>query len=142
MFGSKSAAEWAAETERVKADIAAAKHEQAKRGLSRERQKLKLEDAEDRILQLQIGSKEAAVMMAEERLAQDKILVQGEKDKTKYLRGKHQLTLKGYAYDLEIQAIELAGSEDKLRQLKNVAQTLNYKLANNPAAQLGLGGGK
>lgn len=142
MFGNKSVAEWNAETERVKADIAAAKHEQARRNLTREKQKLKLEDAEDRILQLQIQSKEAAVMMAEQRLEQDKILVQSERDKTKYLRAKHQLTLKGYGYDLEIQAIELAGSEEKLRQLKSVAQTLNYKLANNPAAQLGLGGGK
>lgn len=142
MFGNKSVAEWNAETERVKADIAAAKHEQARRNLTREKQKLKLEDAEDRILQLQIQSKEAAVMMAEQRLEQDKILVQSERDKTKYLRAKHQLTLKGYGYDLEIQAIELAGSEEKLRQLKSVAQTLNYKLANNPATQMGLGGAK
>lgn len=142
MFGSKSPAEWAAETEKLKSEIAATKHEQVKRGLQREKAKLKIEDIEDKLLNVQIRSRENAVAIAEAKLEGEQVLLQSEKDKTKYLRAKHQLTLKGYGYDLEIQSVELAGSEEKLRQLKSVAQTLNYKLAHNPASQLGLGGGK
>lgn len=140
MFGNKTVAEWNADTEKLRSEIAQVKHQQVKRGLTREKQKLKLEDIEDKLLSVQVRSRENAVAIAEAKLEGEKVLLSDEVNKTKYLKARSQLTLKGYGIDLEIQATELAGSQEKLRSLREVAKTLNHKLANNPAAQLGIGG--
>ena len=56
-----SATEWNAKREKLTAQVAEEKFKQAERGLLRERKKTKLEDLEDRLLEIQVRSKESKV---------------------------------------------------------------------------------
>lgn len=139
MFQNKSVAEWNAEQERLRSEIAATKTEAVNRELTREKRKLKIQDFQDKLLDLEIVGAETSVKLKEIGVQSDKVLLKTAESRLKYLMGKHSLTERGFQLDLQVQEAELASSEEKLRQLRSVANTLSYNVANT-AAQKAFGG--
>jgi hypothetical protein len=134
-----SATEATARIERIKDEIAVEKLKQAERELSRERKRIALSDYDDQLLELQIRSKENKVSLAKTNLAADNILLEQSRDRVKYLTGKRALQQSNWAIDLQIDEIELAGSQERLRQLKSASETLGHRLDNRISQQV-LGG--
>lgn len=140
MFQNKSVAEWNAQQERLRSEIAATKAEAVNRELTREKRKLKIQDFQDKLLDLEIVGAETSVKLKEIGVESDRTLLKTAQSRLKYLQGKHALTERGFQLDLQVQEAELAGSEEKLRQLRSVANTLSYNVGNT-AAQKAFGGG-
>ena len=124
-----TAAEWNAKTEIIKAAIAEQKHSAADRQLQRERRRIALEDIADRVLDAdievaKIGADQKAMAVDAARLA-----LTAARDGLQYNRAKHQLQTRAWAVELSTIEAQLSGSEAKLSELRNVAATLQHKLA-------------
>jgi hypothetical protein len=124
-----TAAEWNAKTEMIKAAIAEQKHSAADRQLQRERRRIALEDIADRVLDAdievaKIGADQKAMAVDAARLA-----LTAARDGLQYNRAKHQLQTRAWAVELSTIEAQLSGSEAKLSELRNVAATLQHKLA-------------
>ena len=139
MFGGLSVAESQAQIERVKAEISQEKLKQAERELSRERKRIQLQDREDRLLDLQIATKDKKIGQSEAGLQAENILLEQSRDRVKYLSGKRALQQNHWTIELQIDELELAGSQERLRQLKNASETLGHRL-DNRISQRVLGG--
>jgi hypothetical protein len=126
-----TAAEWTAKTEMIKAAIAEQKHSAADRQLQRERRRIALEDIADRVLDAdievaKIGADQKTMAVDSARLA-----LTAARDGLQYSRAKHQLQTRAWAVELSTIEAQLSGSEAKLSELRNVAATLQHKLANS-----------
>jgi|688.fasta_scaffold166419_6 hypothetical protein len=124
-----TAAEWNAKTEVLKAAIAEQKHSAVDRQLQRERRRIALEDIADRVLDAdievaKIGADQKAMAVDAARLA-----LTAARDGLQYNRAKHQLQTRAWAVELSTIEAQLSGSEAKLSELRNVAATLQHKLA-------------
>jgi hypothetical protein len=124
-----TAAEWNAKTEIIKAAIAEQKHSAVDRQLQRERRRIALEDIADRVLDAdievaKIGADQKAMAVDAARLA-----LTAARDGLQYNRAKHQLQTRAWAVELSTIEAQLSGSEAKLSELRNVAATLQHKLA-------------
>jgi hypothetical protein len=139
MFHGLSVAESQAQIERVKAEISQEKLKQAERELSRERKRIQLQDREDRLLDLQIATKDKKIGQSEAGLQAENILLEQSRDRVKYLSGKRALQQNHWTIELQIDELELAGSQERLRQLKNASETLGHRL-DNRISQRVLGG--
>ncbi|TVQ08169.1 MAG: hypothetical protein EA368_12390 [Leptolyngbya sp. DLM2.Bin27] len=120
--------EWNAKTEVVRGQIAEQKYIQATRQLSREKQKIKLEDIADNVLALDITRAEVGLESKKLSLQGDKIQLQGAKDSLRYLSAKQTLQQRLWATELTAMEVNLSGSEAKLQELRNIAQTLKQKV--------------
>jgi hypothetical protein len=139
MFGGLSVVESQAQIERVKAEISQEKLKQAERELSRERKRIQLQDREDWLLDLQITTKDKKIGQSEAGLQAENILLEQSRDRVKYLSGKRALQQNHWTIELQIDELELAGSQERLRQLKNASETLGHRL-DNRISQRVLGG--
>lgn len=126
MFQGKTATEYRADAEKLKAEIAQIEKQKVDRQLKRAKKSLLIEDREDKLLEIQISSFDNKVAVALAQLEGEKILLQTAKSKTRYLQAKHQLQERSWATDLMIGEVELSASQAKLNELRNVAQTLSY----------------
>jgi hypothetical protein len=136
MFQNKSASEWDAATETVKAQIASVNFDRTQRQLTRERRSLALEDRYDRKLEIQIQSEDTRVKTAETKLKGDQQQLATERSRLKFAGAKHKLLEQGWAMDLQAQSLELASSGERLRQLESVARELNHKIGQRVGANL------
>lgn len=128
-----TAAEWNAKTETLKGLIAHEKYKQAERQLKREQQRTdKLEAIADKVLAVEINRAEIGLQAKQSDMEGDKLALAASKDKVSYTRAKHQLQQQQWRIELLTMQHNLAASEEGLRQLKSVAQTLNHKLGSAP----------
>ena len=130
----RSKDEWDAIGERIKSDIAATKVQSLQRDLDRERRRLALQDIKDRSLDVEIQSALTALETRQEALQGDRIGLKAQRNKTHFFETQTSLTERGYAIQLQIQAAELAQSEERLRQIRAVASTLQFKIQDPPIA--------
>ena len=125
---SQTAAEWNAATDRVKADIAREKYLQAGRELSREKRRMKLQDYADKRTEVDLQRADVALQKDVVSLKGDQIGLAGAKDKLRYLGARQQLEQRLLATELLTLEVDLAGSQAKLTELRNVAKTLNQEV--------------
>lgn len=123
-----SIGEWNAKTEVVKAEIAEQKYLQAGRQLTREKQRMKLEDIADKGLALDISRADIGLKAKQLALQGDHIQLQGAKDNLRYLTAKQTLQQRLWATELMSLEVNLSGSEAKLAELRGTAKTLNQTL--------------
>lgn len=136
MYQGKSTAEWQAETESAKAQIASIAADRAKRQVTRERRSLALEDRQDRLMELSIQSADIKVKSAETKLKGEQQQLSTEQSRVKYLGAQHKLLEQGWAVSLQTQSLELASSQERQRQLETVAKQLNHKIGQRIGANL------
>ena len=117
-----------AQIETVKAQIAAEKLNQARRQLDREKRRMALEDVADRNLAVEIQRAETNLESKKVALQADKIALRGERDRVRYLEAKNVINQRLMVTELQQLEINLAGSQRKLDELRNVAQTLDHKI--------------
>jgi hypothetical protein len=123
-----TAAEWNAKTEQVRGQIAEQKYLQAGRELKREVSRMRLQDVADKVLGVEIARAEIGLESKKLALQGDKIGLQGSKDNLRYLTAKNTLQQRAWAVDLMSLEVNLAGSEAKLGELRNVAKTLSHQI--------------
>lgn len=123
-----TAAEWNAKTEAVRGQIAEQKYLQAGRELTREKQRMKLQDIADKALGVEIARAEIGLQSKQLGLQGDKIALAGAKDNLRYLTAKQTLQQRLWATELMSLEVNLAGSEAKLGELRNAAKTLNHQI--------------
>ena len=123
-----TAAEWNAKTEAVRGQIAEQKYLQAGRELTREKQRMKLQDVADKVLGVEIARAEIGLESKKLSLQGDKIALSGAKDNLRYLAAKQTLQQRLWATELMSLEVNLAGSEAKLGELRNVARTLSHQI--------------
>jgi hypothetical protein len=126
-------AEWNAKTEQIKAQVAEQKYKQVERQLKREQQRTdKLESIADQVLTTEIKRAEIGLAVKQSDMEGDRLALAASKDKVSYTRAKHQLQQAQWRVELTVMQHNLSASEEGLRQLKSVAQTLNHKLSAGP----------
>jgi hypothetical protein len=126
-------AELNAKTEQLKVLIAQEKHKQVERQLKREQQRTdKLEAIADKALAVEINRAEIGLQVKQSDMEGDRLALAASKDKISYTRAKQQLQQAQWRVELTVMQHNLAASEEGLRQLKTVAQTLNHKLGSGP----------
>ena len=130
MTTAPTAAEWNARTEAVRGQIAEQKYLQTERELTREKQRMKLQDIADKVLGVEIARAEIGLESKKLALQGDRIGLQGAKDNLRYLAAKQTLQQRLWATELMSLEVNLAGSEAKLGELRNVAKTLNHQAKN------------
>ena len=123
-----TAAEWGAKTEAVKGEIAEQKYLQAGRQLKREKGRMKLEDVADKVLAVEVARAEIGLESKKLAMQGDKVQLAGAKDSLRYLTAKQTLQQRLWATELMSLEVNLAGSEAKLGELRNVAQTLSHQV--------------
>jgi hypothetical protein len=123
-----TAAEWNAKTEAVRGQIAEQKYLQAGRELTREKQRMKLQDIADKVLGVEIARAEIGLESKKLALQGDKIQLQDSKNNLRYLSAKSTLQQRLWATELMSLEVNLAGSEAKLGELRNVAKTLSHQV--------------
>ena len=123
-----TAAEWNAKTEQVRGQIAEQKYLQAGRELKREVSRMRLQDVADKVLGVEIARAEIGLESKKLALQGDRIGLQGAKDNLRYLAAKNTLQQRAWAVDLMSLEVNLAGSEAKLGELRNVAKTLSHQV--------------
>ena len=126
MTTAPTASEWNAKSEKLRGEIAEQKYLQAGRQLAREKQRMKLEDVADKVLGVEIARAEIGLQSKQLGLQADKIALQGSKDSLRYLAAKQTLQQRLWATELMSMEVNLAGSEAKLGELRNVSKTLNH----------------
>ena len=117
-----------AQIETVKAQIAAEKLTQHRRQLDRAKRRIALEDIADRNLAVEIQRAEVGLESKKVALQGDKIALRGERDRVRYLEAKNVINQRLMATELQQLEINLASSQRKLEELRNVAQTLDHKV--------------
>jgi hypothetical protein len=125
-----TAAEWNAKTEQIRGQIAEQKYLQAGREITREKQRMKLQDVADKVLGVEIARAEIGLESKKLALQGDKIGLQGAKDNLRYLAAKQTLQQRLWATELMSMEVNLSGSEAKLGELRNVAKTLSHQVKN------------
>ena len=128
MTTAPTASEWNAKSEKLRGEIAEQKYLQAGRQLAREKQRMKLEDVADKVLGVEIARAEIGLQSKQLGLQADKIALQGSKDSLRYLAAKQTLQQRLWATELMSMEVNLAGSEAKLGELRNVSKTLNHQI--------------
>jgi hypothetical protein len=120
--------EWNAKTEQVKGQIAEQKFLQAGRELKREVGRMRLQDIADKRFEVEV--KRADIGLQKDMLAMkgDQVQLQGQKDQLRYISAKQSLQQRLWATELMSLEVNLAGSEAKLGELRNVAQTLSHQV--------------
>lgn len=121
-------AEWGAKTEAVRGQIAEQKYLQAGRELKREVSRMRLQDIADKSLEVEVSRAQIGLEKSKLALQGDKIQLQGSKDNLRYLTAKQTLQQRLWATELMSLEVNLAGSEAKLGELRNVAKTLSHQI--------------
>lgn len=121
-------AEWNAKTEQVKAQIAEQKFLQAGRELKREKSRMRLQDIADKRLEVEVKRADIGLQKDTLALKGDQIQLQGAKDQLRYITAKQTLQQRLWATELMSMEVNLAGSEAKLAELRNVAKTLSHQV--------------
>jgi hypothetical protein len=121
-------AEWNAKTEQLRSEIAEQKYLQTGRELKREKSRMRLQDIADKRVEVEV--KRADIGLQKDQLAMkgDQIQLQGAKDQLRYLTAKQTLQQRLWATELMGMEVNLAGSEAKLAELRNVAKTLSHQV--------------
>jgi hypothetical protein len=128
MTTAPTASEWGARTEQIRGQIAEQKYLQTERELTREKQRMKLQDIADKVLGVEIARAEIGLESKKLALQGDKVQLQGAKDNLRYLTAKQTLQQRLWATELMSLEVNLSGSEAKLGELRNVAKTLSHQI--------------
>jgi hypothetical protein len=128
MTTAPTASEWNARTEQIRGQIAEQKYLQAGRELKRETSRMRLQDIADKSLEVEVSRAQIGLEKSKLALQGDKIQLQGSKDNLRYLAAKQTLQQRLWATELMSLEINLAGSEAKLGELRNVAKTLSHQV--------------
>jgi hypothetical protein len=121
-------AEWGAKTEAVKGQIAEQKYLQAGRELKRETSRMRLQDIADKRVEVEVQRAQVGLQKDTLALQGDKVQLAGAKDQLRYLTAKQTLQQRLWATELMSLEVNLAGSEAKLGELRNVAKTLSHQV--------------
>jgi len=128
MTTAPTASEWNARTEQIRGQIAEQKYLQAGRELKRETSRMRLQDIADKSLEVEVSRAQIGLEKSKLALQGDKIQLQGSKDNLRYLTAKQTLQQRLWATELMSLEVNLAGSEAKLGELRNVAKTLSHQV--------------
>jgi len=121
-------AEWNAKTEAARGQIAEQKYLQVVRELKRETSRMRLQDVADKKLEIEVQRAQVGLQKDTLALQGDKVALAGAKDNLRYLTAKNTLQQRAWAVDLMSLEVNLAGSEAKLGELRNVAKTLSHQI--------------
>ena len=137
MFGELSAVEWKAKEEKLNRQLAETKYRLKERKLNREQKKFRLEDLDDRLLDISVLDKETDVSIAEAKHKGKQVLLEQARDEVKYLAGKHTLQQHIWALDLATDEIQISASKAKVEELRRAGKELGHNLDHRISQRLG-----
>lgn len=137
MFGELSAVEWKAKEEKLNQKLAETKYKLKERKLDREQKKFRLEDLDDRLLDISVLDKETDVSIAEAKNKGKQILLEQAQNEVKYLAGKHTLQQHIWALDLATDELQIAGSKQRVEELRRAGKELGHNIDNRVSQRLG-----
>jgi hypothetical protein len=132
-----SVIEYNAKIQALDVELAKTRFELKERQVTREKRKVEFENLEDRLLNIALSDKQVDVSIAETRSQGKQMTLEQTRSELKYLDGKHTLQRTQWALELATTEIQIAGSKQRLEEMRQGASILNQAIDTRISGLLG-----